>query len=254
MLKFYKLTGVLGLFVLIIGCSEEDPLLPLPDVNFTTDPAIIEVGVEVTFQNLTTNASSYTWDFGDGQTSTAINPTITYEESGPYTVKLVAFTDDDQSDSLSMEIDVGQRVMTDLIINSISFVNPEGNDWDDPTGLPDSTKYPDFVLFLGPEDDFERMTSTYPPIVDLAPFELPIVFSLDPGGDPFILTNEDWVLEIYDFDGADIEDPQNEDFEIMNGATFNPVLISTSAVGEDGRGFIQLAFGQYSIDIIFAIE
>jgi PKD repeat protein len=254
MIRFYKLVGVLGLLVFIIGCSDEDPLLPLPELNFTTDPEIVEVGVEVTFQNLTLNASSYSWDFGDGQTSTAISPKITYEESGSYTVTLVAFTDDNQSDSLSREIDVGERVMTDLIINSISFVNTDGEDWDDPTGLPDSTKYPDFVLFLGPEDDFERMTSTYPPIVDLAPFELPIVFSLDPGGDPFVLTNEDWVLEMYDFDGADIENPQNEDFEVMEGATFNPVTLSTSAVREDGTGFIQIAFGQYAIDIRFEIQ
>jgi PKD repeat protein len=253
MVKIYKLIWVLALAALVLGCNKEDPL-PLPNVNFTTDPEIIEVGRPVLFQNLTINASSYMWNFGDGQTSTEISPSITYDESGSYTVTLIAFTDDNQSDSLSQDIDVGERVMTDLIINSISFVNGEGQDWDDPTGMPDSTKYPDFVLFLGPEDDPDRLISTFPPLEDLAPFELPIGFSLNPGGDPYILTDEDWILEFYDFDGDDIENPQNQDFEVMEAITFNPVLITTSSVNENGEGFIQIAIGQYSIDILFQIE
>jgi hypothetical protein len=255
MIRFYKLFSILGLVVMIMGCSDEDPLLPLPEVDFETIPEIIEVGRPVIFENLTTNASSFEWDFGNGQTSTSISPTITYEESGTYTVTLVAFTDDDQSDSLSRDIDVGERVMTALAINSIPFVNPEGNDWDDPTGLPDSTKYPDFILAIGPEDDLTfEMTIVTPPIVDLAPFELPIGFTLNPGGDPFILTNENWQLTFIDFDGDDIENPGENDFEIMEVITFNPVLIPTSDVNEDGEGFVQISIGQYSVDIGFEID
>jgi len=254
MMKFYKLIGVLILLILFIGCSDEDPLLPLPEVNFRTNPEIIEVGIPVVFENLTTNASSYEWDFGDGQTSTAISPIITYEESGPYTVKLVAITDDDQRDSLSMDIDVGERVMKELYINDIPFYNQENNDWDDPTGLPDSTKYPDLILLFGPEDSDnpDDLIITLP-VVDLAPFDMPIYYTLE-GGDPYVLTDEDWVLEFYDFDGDDIENAQNEDFEIMGGATFNPVTIPTSTVNEDGEGLIQLSFNQFSIYIVFQIE
>ena len=251
MRKFYNTIGFLGLLIFIISCNEEDPLLPLPDINFSTDPEWIEVGKDVVFENMTTNASSYKWDFGDGRTSTEINPTIQFDEAGPYTVTLIAYTEDDQSDSLSRVIDVYERVMTALGVNSIPFVNGDGADWDDPTGLPDSTKYPDFILAIGPTDDpnLEKLIVT-PTIFDLAPFELPIGFTLNPGGDPFVLTNEDWELTFIDLDGTE-EEPE---FELMEVITFNPVLIPTSSVNEDGEGFVQISLGQYSVDLLFQLE
>ncbi len=44
----------------------------------------------VNFTNTTTNATSYTWDFGDGVTSSAVNPSHTYLNTGTFTVKLTA--------------------------------------------------------------------------------------------------------------------------------------------------------------------
>lgn len=42
------------------------------------------------FTNQSSNATSYSWDFGDGNTSTADNPSHTYTNSGTYQVKLTA--------------------------------------------------------------------------------------------------------------------------------------------------------------------
>lgn len=42
----------------------------------------------VRFTNTSANATSYNWDFGDGTTSTAVNPTKIYNTPGNYTVKL----------------------------------------------------------------------------------------------------------------------------------------------------------------------
>jgi hypothetical protein len=42
----------------------------------------------VTFINLSENAASYNWDFGDGTSSIVINPEKTYNASGTYDVKL----------------------------------------------------------------------------------------------------------------------------------------------------------------------
>ncbi|MBS0001281.1 MAG: PKD domain-containing protein [Cyclobacteriaceae bacterium] len=253
MTHVYKLLGAALLILYIMGCKDEDPKLPLPMVDFSTDPEVLEVGKPVTFKNATTNASSYQWNFGDGQTSTQTNPTITFDESGTYEVTLTAFTDDNQRDSVSRNINIGERIMTGISINSIPFVNPEGADWDDATGLPDSTKYPDFILVLGPQDDPSRIIAT-PPLVDLAPFELPIGFTINPDGDPYILTNETWELTFIDFDGTDFEDPQDEDFELMEIISFNPVTIPTGTVNEDGEGFVQVSIGTYSVDLFFQIE
>ncbi len=45
-------------------------------------------GNTVTFANTSTNATSWLWNFGDGNTSTMQNPTHTYANSGSYTVTL----------------------------------------------------------------------------------------------------------------------------------------------------------------------
>ncbi|MBK8414589.1 MAG: PKD domain-containing protein [Bacteroidetes bacterium] len=42
------------------------------------------------FANLSTNATSYIWDFGDGNFSTLTDPTHSYSSPGFYTVKLIA--------------------------------------------------------------------------------------------------------------------------------------------------------------------
>lgn len=43
---------------------------------------------EIKFTNNSTSATSYEWDFGDGNTATTSNPTYTYAVDGRYTVKL----------------------------------------------------------------------------------------------------------------------------------------------------------------------
>lgn len=44
----------------------------------------------ISFANRSVNASQYKWDFGDGQSSTALGPTHTYGALGVYTVQLIA--------------------------------------------------------------------------------------------------------------------------------------------------------------------
>ena len=57
-----------------------------PDVSFTSTTN----GLSATFNNTTTNADSYAWDFGDGNTSTDQNPVHTYTVGGNYQVTLTA--------------------------------------------------------------------------------------------------------------------------------------------------------------------
>jgi PKD repeat protein len=56
--------------------------------NTTTDCA---VPANIPFTNLSTNASNYLWDFGDGATDTTANPVHTYAAYGAYNVKLSSF-------------------------------------------------------------------------------------------------------------------------------------------------------------------
>ncbi|MEQ1553695.1 MAG: PKD domain-containing protein [Ferruginibacter sp.] len=55
---------------------------PISNFNFT------KVGLAVNFSNSSTCAASYSWNFGDGSTSTSANPTHTYATNGIYNVCL----------------------------------------------------------------------------------------------------------------------------------------------------------------------
>lgn len=61
-----------------------------PTVNFTGGPRNGAVPLTVNFTNLTTGATNYSWNFGDGNTSTATNPGNIYSTAGNYSVTLTA--------------------------------------------------------------------------------------------------------------------------------------------------------------------
>ncbi len=60
-----------------------------PTASFT---AMVS-GKTATYINTTTNGTSYTWDFGDGSSSTEANPVHTYTNDGSYVVVLTATND-----------------------------------------------------------------------------------------------------------------------------------------------------------------
>lgn len=64
------------------GISLEEPVV-----------ALIDGEAEVYFDNASTGATGYQWNFGDGGTSTSENPIHTYTAAGAYTVGLNAWND-----------------------------------------------------------------------------------------------------------------------------------------------------------------
>lgn len=57
------------------------------------------------FTNTSSNGLSYYWDFGDGNTSSASDPTHTYQQAGVYTVSLIA-TDGCTTDTTSDLVEI----------------------------------------------------------------------------------------------------------------------------------------------------
>ena len=77
------------------GCADSANFLVRagtpPTANFTASPTVICVNQTVLFQNLSTNALSYVWYYGDGgKDSNVVNPAHFYSYPGTYTVKLIA--------------------------------------------------------------------------------------------------------------------------------------------------------------------
>ncbi len=65
--------------------------VPPPTADFTGTPTSGQAPLAVSFTDLSSgNITSRAWEFGDGGTSTAVNPTHTYLAEGTYTVRLTA--------------------------------------------------------------------------------------------------------------------------------------------------------------------
>lgn len=60
----------------------------------------------VRFTNGSQNAVRYVWNFGDGESSTQVNPTHQYNASGTYTAELIAFNAAGCSDTATVEVNV----------------------------------------------------------------------------------------------------------------------------------------------------
>jgi len=58
------------------------------------------------FANLSSSATDYSWDFGDGNTSTDVNPSHTYGAIGQYTITLTATDKLNVSDNTSQSIEI----------------------------------------------------------------------------------------------------------------------------------------------------
>jgi PKD repeat protein len=63
---------------------------PAPVAAFAATPISGNAPLTVQFTNQSTNSTSWSWDFGDGQTSTAQNPSHTYTTPGTYSPSLTA--------------------------------------------------------------------------------------------------------------------------------------------------------------------
>src|SRR5204863_1433845 len=73
------------------GCRDGGGACPPPVItSFVADKTIGAVPLLVNFTNLTTGATNYYWNFGDGHTSTDFNPTNLYASGGSYSVTLTA--------------------------------------------------------------------------------------------------------------------------------------------------------------------
>lgn len=98
----------LSLSILMISScgddEETDPVTDAPNASFTftVDEANF---LKVSFINVTSNGESYSWDFGDGTTSTEMDPIHEYTAAGKYTVVLTA-TNSIGSDDFTAEVTI----------------------------------------------------------------------------------------------------------------------------------------------------
>jgi PGF-pre-PGF domain-containing protein len=80
-------TNVIGSKSATIAVSKKSVL---PVVNFSNNLSEGYAPINIQFTDLSTNATSWNWDFGDGTTSNEQSPAHTYPSEGTFTVSLIA--------------------------------------------------------------------------------------------------------------------------------------------------------------------
>lgn len=91
---------ILVLPLLIISCEKS------PQASFSTDIIDPSVGQQIYFQNGSSNAESFKWDFGDGFVSEEKSPYHTFNSTGVYDVTLTATSKKGDKDQSSLTISV----------------------------------------------------------------------------------------------------------------------------------------------------
>ena len=75
--------------MIVISCEDDEATVEAPTARFTYT-VDENNGLLVNFTNASLNADSYSWNFGDGETSTEMSPSHTYAADGTYNVSLTA--------------------------------------------------------------------------------------------------------------------------------------------------------------------
>ena len=118
MKQLLKISSKLSVWILVIflaGCTDQN-FEDLPQVESSFTYSINEDSGTVTFFNVSKEATTYIWDFGDGTTSREKDPIKTYANSGTYKVTLVASNQAGASNTFEDEISLVIKKVASLPI------------------------------------------------------------------------------------------------------------------------------------------
>lgn len=251
--RLVNTVSIIGIFFLI-SCSDEAPQPnPAPNADFDVvgNANLLEIGRPVQFINLSTNAATYQWALVDDQSDTIQKSQgaifeFTFENTGSYDVVLKAFSKDKQLSTQSKTFQIKRRILDAFTIANISFVDQNGDSWDD-----DDTG-PDITLIFGPQGDAEFLHTIWTDTVaNMTPADLPITWVLNQPSN-FELTDELFDLFILDIDEDEIN--PNDQAELMFGLELNPVQYDFSDINQMGSGLLQVSLGGFAIDFYFEVR
>ncbi len=104
----YNTAGTYNVTLLVTNAAGNDTYIQTSYVTVSTIPTAgftsVVNGADVSFTSTAVNATSYLWQFGDGEQSTAANPSHTYANDDVYTVTLTA------------KNDCGDAVVTQIVV------------------------------------------------------------------------------------------------------------------------------------------
>jgi len=89
-------------------------VVPIPTAGFTWDPNPPTPNTPTRFTNTSTGASTYLWNFGDGESSTEFSPSHQYNETGTYLAELIAFNEAGCPDTFRLDVEAIVNPLLDV--------------------------------------------------------------------------------------------------------------------------------------------
>ena len=115
------------LTIVVCGIAEVETFQLVVEGNpvtlFDSEPAIGLMNTPIAFNNLSTNASTFNWQFSDGGSSAATNPTYTFNSIGGYEICLTAYNNAGCEDTFCREI----QIENEGVIDVPSAFSPNGD-------------------------------------------------------------------------------------------------------------------------------
>lgn len=240
-------------------------VMDVASADFTADNTTISAGESVTFTNLSVNASTYYWTFtgGNPSTSTDVNPTVTYETPGTYSVTLFA-AGENSSDSetktayitvlpvtsadfeaSATEIFVGDSVIfTNLSSNATSFfwtfegATPENSTEENPVVTYNEPGYYDVTLFATNGHGYDVATKTayiYVRAVATADFTVDTTTVLVGETVVFINLSQNATSYYWSFPGGEplVSQEENPEVTYPNAGVYSVTLFATNGASSD---------------------
>ena len=101
----------------LVSYHDEANLPPIPSSVPTANFSSSTDGFTVSFTNSSSNATSYSWDFGDGAMSSETNPVHIYGSDGNYTVTLTAYDDAGGSNQISQDVAISSATFSPNVLS-----------------------------------------------------------------------------------------------------------------------------------------
>ncbi|MBS1647204.1 MAG: gliding motility-associated C-terminal domain-containing protein, partial [Bacteroidetes bacterium] len=148
----YTVAGTTPIKVVVTdlnGCTNSATtlvmVLPVPQANFDYSPqpvGILDPNVQFTNTSLQGGTASH-WNFGDGNTSSALNPTHTYADTGSYQVTLIVASAQGCADTLVKTIVIND----DYALYVPNAFTPNGDNLND-VFLPIANGIKEYTLYI----------------------------------------------------------------------------------------------------------
>jgi PKD repeat protein len=213
---------ITGGLLFIPGCKEDEfdvpPASTQADFSYTSDNEFL-APTQLNFTDQSIKAVSWSWDFGNGTTSTAQNPVSTYDEGGIYTVILTVEPENNvHYNQLTKEVNI--------LIKSPGISEPK-------------------VLFYSSRATGKVhyvILDTLDPVVFEFPtggLYKPYGIAVDDKNRKVYVTDTDGFIYRYDFDGANQEVILDESQEPLLGSPYGIIVVDDKIYwGREGGIFM----------------